>query len=587
MNTHEPAENRRILIIDDNRAIHQDFGKILMGVESGKQLAEAEAALFGTPIGPRPPPRFELESAFQGQDGVAKVEQARQAGRPFAMAFVDVRMPPGMDGVETTTKLWAIDPELQVVICTAYSDYSWTEMLEKLGHTDRMVILKKPFDTVEVLQLAHALTAKWKLGQEARHRVNELEELVGQRTADLQQTNAQLKTEIAERSRLQAQLLHSQKMEAIGRLAGGVAHDFNNILTAISGFTELTLMRLTPADPSWNNLELVRQAADRATALTRQLLAFSRKQILQPRVLDLNEVLAASERMLGRLLGEDIQLITLPGQALGRVKVDPQQIEQVLMNLAINARDAMPADGTITLQSTNFTADAEFARQHNELPPGEYVLLTVTDTGSGMTDEVKARVFEPFFTTKEVGKGTGLGLATCFGIAQQSGGCITVESELGYGTKFKLYLPCVPITEASSLPSVVRSELPRGTETILLVEDAPSVRIYATMALEKQGYTVLTASDGVEGLRVAEQCNGAGVDLVVTDVVMPRMGGKAMADQLHIKHPETKILFTSGYTEDAIVEDGVLDPDIAFLPKPYTPGALARKVREVLESSRP
>jgi len=587
MNALKLDQNRRILVIDDNPAIHEDFRKILVGSETGARLDAAEIAVFGEPTGPKHKQDFAVDFAFQGLDGVAMVAQARHQGRPYAMAFVDVRMPPGMDGVETTLKLWEIDPDLQVVICTAYSDYSWGEMLERIGHTDRMVILKKPFDTVEVLQLAHTLTTKWLLSQESRNKLNHLEELVAQRTADLRQTNDQLKAHIEERNRLQQQLLHSQKMEAIGRLAGGVAHDFNNILTAISGFTELTLERLEPTDPSWSNLEQVRLAAERAATLTRQLLAFSRKQIMRPKVLDINQVLVGSERMLARLIGEHIELITIPGQALGHIKADPGQIEQVLMNLAINARDAMPQGGTLTLETANFTVDDALARRHDELNPGEYVLLTMTDTGIGMIDEVKSRVFEPFFTTKELGQGTGLGLATCFGIAKQSGGYISVESKPNHGTTFRLYLPRIAAVEEPASPPDSASAVPRGTETILLVEDAPAVRMYATIALEEQGYTVLTAGDGVEGLRIAKERNGQGVDLVVTDVVMPKMGGKALADHIHVMHPETKILFTSGYTEDAIVDHGVLNAGIAFLPKPYTPSVLARKVREMLNDHSP
>ncbi len=389
--------------------------------------------------------------------------------------------------------------------------------------------------------------------------------------------------DITEQKRLEEQFLQSQKVEAVGRLAGGVAHDFNNILTTITGSCELALRKLPPHDPLRKNAQEILKAADRAASLTRQLLAFSRKQTLQPRRIDLSSVVAETDKMLRRLIGEDIQLRTIGRPNAGSVKADPAQIELVLINLAVNARDAMPTGGQLTLSVDRAVVDDDCSPHPNGVPPGDYVLLSVTDTGTGMTDEVKAHIFEPFFTTKPHGQGTGLGLATCYGIVKQSGGHITVDSEYGKGTTFKIFLPRIDAA-ADRQPARPESlHLPTGTETILVTEDEPAVREFTVGMLRDLGYNVLEAADGLEARRVAEQCNGHGIDLLFTDVVMPQMGGKQLADWMTEARPKTKILFTSGYMADAIVRHGVLEDRIAFLGKPFTPTSLAYKVREVLE----
>jgi CheY-like chemotaxis protein len=374
-------------------------------------------------------------------------------------------------------------------------------------------------------------------------------------------------------------------MDTIGRLAGGVAHDFNNLLTTITGYSELLLRRLPANQELRRHAEQIERAAYRAARLTRQLLAFSRKQILQPRVLDLNAVVTDIDSMLRRLIGEHINLVTTCAPGLWRVKADLGQIEQVILNLAINARDAMPTGGELRIETQNVTIDEATAPLGDGLQPNAYVCLRLTDTGTGMTDNVKAHLFEPFFTTKPLGKGTGLGLATCYGIIKQSGGHITVTSAPGAGATFAIYLPHVdePVpgehhnTDASKV-------LPGGTETILLVEDEPAVLELAATVLVQLGYTVLRAGNGAEALRLVREHNGHEVDLVLTDVVMPQMGGKDLADTLRTERPAMKVLFASGYTEDAIVHHGVIDPGVDFIEKPYTPGALARKVREVLDA---
>ncbi|HTL59694.1 MAG TPA: response regulator [Candidatus Limnocylindrales bacterium] len=400
------------------------------------------------------------------------------------------------------------------------------------------------------------------------------------------QTRAAKKAAEAALRHSEDQLRQAQKLEAIARLAAGVAHDFNNILTAISGHSELLLRQLDASDSRRKNAEQIEKCAYLAAALTRQLLTFSRKQAIEPRLLDLNDVVKNIERMLRRLIGEDIELGTSLDASAGSVKADPSQLEQVIMNLTVNARDAMPNGGKVLISTANATIDKTRLKESLVLNPGKYVVLAITDTGTGMTSEVKAHLFEPFFTTKPPGKGTGLGLATCFGIVKQSSGHIDVESEPGKGTTFKLYFPLVEDAVAPVDPETLTRPARGGTETVLLVEDEAFVRELGVTTLREQGYTVFEAGNGEEGLRVAREHPGR-IDLVFTDVVMPVMGGKAMADALRAFRPETKVLFSSGYSEEVIGDHGVLQPGIEFLQKPYLPATLTRRVREVLDHAAP
>ncbi len=385
----------------------------------------------------------------------------------------------------------------------------------------------------------------------------------------------------AERCRLEAQLIEAQKMEVIGHLASGVAHDFNNILAVIMGYSDLIMTELAPDSPLRRYAEEIRHASNRAAGLTGQLLVFSRRQTVRPVVLDLNAVVKDLDKMLGRLIHENIEMTTVPGKQIGCIKADAGYIGQVLMNLVVNARDAMPNGGKLTIATSNVRLDEQSLK--TGAIPGDYVVLSVSDTGVGMTEEVKARLFEAFFTTKPKGKGTGLGLATCQTIVQQSGGYIGVDSQLGQGAAFKVYFPRVDLPLDSAARSIHSGPLPRGTETLLVVEDEPSVRHLACGVLKSQGYNVLSASNGQDALHVAREHKGFPLRLVVTDVIMPLMDGKVMAEWLKASYPDLKILFTSGYTDDAIAQHGVLEPGVAFLPKPYTPGVLARKVRESLD----
>ena len=387
-----------------------------------------------------------------------------------------------------------------------------------------------------------------------------------------------------ERQHLEAQVIEAQKMEVVGQLAGGVAHDFNNILAIIMGYSDLMMQKLGPDEAMKSHLEAIRLAAERAAGLTRQLLIFSRKQTVQPVVLNISDIVAGMEKMLQRLIDENIEMSFTLGKDIGRVKADSGYVGQVLMNLVVNSRDAMPRGGKLAIETSNATLDESYARLHEGVTPGDYVMLSVCDTGMGMSQEVKARLFEAFFTTKPKGKGTGLGLATCQTIVQQCGGHIGVDSEAGKGTTFKIFFPRVDLPLDAAASPIQKGTLPRGTETLLVVEDEPAVRHLARDVLEDQGYEVLRAANGQHALHVAREHKGSPIRLVVTDVIMPLMGGKVMAEWLKATYPGVKILFTSGYTDDAIAHHGVLDAGMAFLPKPYTPATLTRKVREMLDA---
>ncbi len=954
MNKPSDERNGRILIIDDDRPIHEDFRKILTSSPSVTATTEAVR-----------PPAFEVDSADQRQEGILLVEKALAAGRPYAMAFVDVGMSPGWEGLETARRIWERDPRLQMVICTAFSDYSWNGgMSAQPGRHDGWLILKKPFDAVEVRQLAHALTEKWRLHQLAQEKMEALEDLVAVRTAELQQTNHALQAEVAghrqaeaslhesharlefaleaaqigewdwdlatgtsrrslrhdlafgyrepvpdwsyatflrhvhpddrdlldrrfrqalaelhdtslecrvvwpdgsihwiemhgriyvtadgrsermlgiisditrrkrsevvlresearfsgafehapiglalvspegrwlkvnralceltgydgaelltrsfhditfpddlkkdleqmrrliageilfyqtekryvhreghlitvllsvsivrdeqgepryfvsqtmditgrkraeelvrdsqeryrslidnardaiftiapdgtftslnpaveviaeiaradwlgkpfapmvhpddlplaremfkrvlrgeptpvhelrghpdlprparmemtltaqkdgsgktigvlgigrditDRRRLEEQLFQSQKLETVGRLAGGIAHEFNSILTAIIGQSELLLGDLPTGSSLAKNASEINLAATRAATLTRQLLAYGRKQLLQPENLDLNRIIAGMEGVFHHLMGAGVatQIIATPDLAM--VRADAGQIEQVIMNLAMNARDAMPNGGKFILETANVTFDQDTVGRYPELKPGGYVMLAITDTGVGMSPEVKTRMFEPFFSTKKVGQGTGLGLSTCYGIIKQSGGHISVYSEPSRGATFKVYLPQFETEATPPRRRLDTPNLPRGTETILLVEDDPALREMAATLLTRLGYTVLSAANGIEALSLKQRQDVGHIDLLFTDVVMPHMSGKELADRMQALHPHTRILFTSAYTKNAVVHQGMLNQSVALLSKPFTPAALANKLREVLD----
>lgn len=444
-----------------------------------------------------------------------------------------------------------------------------------------LVALPSPAAMREVNEgLAREIAERRTAEEVIRNLNTQLEERVNERTAqlsaanlELSKANAELRDEMERARSLEAQLLQSQKMEAIGRLAGGVAHDFNNLLTVILGFTDFVLS--TPeAGPNRDQLEEVKSAALRASSLTRQLLAFSRKQILDPRMIDLNAAVSGIEKMLRRLLGESIDVVTKLRPGVGTIKIDPSQVEQIVMNLAVNARDAMPEGGRLTIETANVRLDEAYCLEHIDVVPGPYVMLAITDTGQGMDQGTLAHIFEPFFTTKEMGKGTGLGLSTVFGIVKQSGGHIWVYSEPGRGSTFKVYFPRV-----EGVPDTApkgEAAAARGSETVLVCEDDEKIRALVRTALANSGYTVLEAGSAPEALLFHSRYTGP-IHLLLTDLVLPEMSGHELARQMQSMLPGIKVLFMSGYP------DTVLDPGVAFLQKPFTPGVLCRKVRETLD----
>ncbi len=389
-------------------------------------------------------------------------------------------------------------------------------------------------------------------------------------------------SDISQRKLLEEQLTHAQKMEAVGRLAGGVAHDFNNMLTVISGYNRMVLDDLPPDDPLRINAEEIQVAADRAAGLTSQLLTFSRRQIVRPRVICVNTILAETEKMLRRLIGEDILLVLKPAPEAGNVRADPGHIEQAVVNLVVNARDAMPNGGNITIETANTTLDATYARSHLGVNPGDFVMIAVSDTGHGMDAETRRHIFEPFYTTKPKGKGTGLGLATVYGMVKQSGGDIWVYSEPGKGTTFKLYFPRVAEPAAVSEIRGVEMAKVHGSETILVVEDEDAVRDLTVAILRQLGYGVLAASSGQEALATA-QAYPSDISLLVTDVVMPGMSGKQLADALLLTRPEMRVLYVSGYTENTVLNQGGLGPGVDFLPKPFNRQIIAGRIRQMLD----
>ncbi len=390
--------------------------------------------------------------------------------------------------------------------------------------------------------------------------------------------------DVSDRKHLEAQLMQSQRLESVGRLAGGVAHDFNNLLTAIMGNTDLARDSLPAGHLARADLDEVMKSSQRAAELTRQLLAFARRQIIEPHVIDLNQLILDMDKLLQRLIGAHVEMIVRTDPSLWRIRADRGQIEQIVVNLAVNARDAMPAGGTLTIETSNVQLDHDYAHRHISVSPGRYVMLAVSDTGTGMDEETQAQIFEPFFTTKAPGRGTGLGLATCYGIIKQHGGNIWPYSEPGHGSTFKIYLPQAEAPADHFPLPTSDDDLPRGTETVLLAEDEPSVRLLAARVLRAQGYTVVEAENGDAALQLARAWTEASLNLLLTDVVMPRMSGKTLAEQIQTLFPSSAVLFISGYTDNVIIHHSQLDPGIVFLQKPFSPAALARKVREVLDS---
>jgi two-component system, cell cycle sensor histidine kinase and response regulator CckA len=713
MNTPSPEPQPRILIVDDNPAIHEDFRKILGAKTPGQsRLEDAESVLFGPAAAPAERAGFRIDSACQGQEALALVQKALEEKDPYAVAFVDVRMPPGWDGVETLGRIWQCAPELQAVICTAYSDYSWDDMARHLGQTDSLLILKKPFETVEVLQMAHALAQKSVLTRQAKLRMDDLDRMVRQRTDELVSANHNLQREMEERVRihealrvseerfskafqcspipmaiqrradqrfldanqsffqlsgytperlfqhtdgelqlwtkasnsvsipfspdgqvrnqaclirrsdgairqtllsaeplnlgatpcllmivedvtdqlkLEAQLRQAQKMEVVGRLSAGIAHEFNNLLTVIQGDVGLLLAAKAGTVDKRALLDQIMQASQRAATFTRQLLAFSRKQVLQARPLNLSVVVLRMKKMLSQLIGEKYQIQWDCPPGLPAILADEGGMEQTLLNLVLNARDALPGGGVIQISTGLSVQDEAAAKSSPGARAGRFAWLTVSDRGCGMSPEVLARIFDPFFTTKDIGKGTGLGLPTIQGIVKQHDGWIDVTSQAGSGSTFKIFLPVcnqaaeLPTTNGVEIDSA--SELGKG-ETVLVVEDESAVRTLACMALRRRGYQVFDAADGDTALDVWNRSSSQ-VDLLLTDMVMPgAMSGGALAKTLLSSKPQLKVIYTSGYSPEIMNEDSLLAQEVNFLPKPYGLPTLLKAVRLCLDGGK-
>jgi two-component system cell cycle sensor histidine kinase/response regulator CckA len=460
-------------------------------------------------------------------------------------------------------------------------------------HTKKIPILGPSGEPRYLLGISEDITDRKTAEERRLEALRQLELRVDERTMELTRLNADLREQIAERERAEEalrrseeELRQSQKMEAIGRLAGGIAHDFNNLLSIILSYSAMMMEALSPEDPLRADAEQIAIAGQRARDLTRQLLAFSRRQMMRPEVLDLGEVVRGVEPMLRRVLGEDIELTISLAQPTPLVKADPGQLQQIIMNLVVNARDAMPGGGQLWIETADVVLDEERVRGHVGARPGPHVCLTVSDTGVGLNEETRARIFEPFFTTKPRGKGTGLGLSTVLGIVQQSGGHVTVESTLNEGAAFRVFLPRT--TEARTPPPPVREPRQpvarRGSETVLLVEDEGQLRVLARDILRGAGYQVFEAPNAAEAIKVSHRHAGP-IHLLVTDVVMPHIGGQELARRLSVERPRMRVLYMSGYTDDGIVQGGAVDPNIAFLPKPITPDTLLGKVRETLDGS--
>ncbi|HZM03908.1 MAG TPA: response regulator [Candidatus Saccharimonadales bacterium] len=705
MSSPHNSRNLRILVIDDNRSIHDDFRKILCGGSTkSDSLTEAEAILFDAapPVSNRL--AFEVHSAYHGQEGLTLVKEAIQNGRPYAMAFVDVRMPPGWDGVETAAHIWEVCPDLQIVLCSAYSDYSWNQMADRLRNAHQLVILKKPFDSIEVLQLADALTEKWQLHQQVKMKVDQLENLVQQRTTVLRETNQRLEREVIERKRseariqeqamllnmaqdaiyvrdlaggisfwntgaerlygwsaqeavgadvgrlfpevkqkafaeaersllekgewrgevcqkskdgqevitdsrwtllrdgarspcsvlvintdqtekkkLEAQFLRAQRMESIGTLASGMAHDLNNILAPILMSASMLRWSL-PVKEQEVTITRIETSVRRAAEIIQQVLTFGRGVNGERVPVNLAELMEEIGKIIGQTFPKNITIVLDEAPKLWPIIGDKTQIHQVLLNLCINARDAMPAGGILSLRAQNLRVGEECAALNVPAKAGPYVLLQVTDTGCGIAPSNRDRVFDPFFTTKDIGKGTGLGLSTVLGIVKSHHGFVNIDSELKKGASFRVYLPAS--TESATTITVAPSHvLPRGEgETILLVDDEKDILLATGKMLEQSGYKVVAASSGDEALDLFRQQEEA-VDLVLTDIMMAGMDGMALIHALREIDPAVRIIASTGLGVKLRPVDLQLLPANSLLSKPYSAETLLTSLDRALKGT--
>jgi signal transduction histidine kinase len=571
------SANHRILVIDDNRAIHTDFRRVLTPVDD--HYDEAADEFFGNATPRRSRPAFEIDSAYQGAEGVAALSRAVEERRPYAVAFVDVQMPPGMDGVEAIEHLWRLDPDLQVVICTAHCDYSWEDLIDRLGHSDRLLVLKKPFDPIEPLQLACALCEKWKLVREAQDRLVDTERIVDERTRDLRASNERLEAEILQRKDAESQLLRAQRLESIGTLASGIAHDLNNMLGPILMSAEL--LRLESTEENAELLSMIETSAERAAQVVKQVLTFARglegeRLPLAPKLL-IREI----EKIVAETFPRVIVLESCVPGDLNLIEGDPTQLHQVLLNLCVNARDAMPAGGALRIEADNFAVDEPHAAMTPGARPGHYVRIRVSDTGTGIPRHLVEKIFDPFFTTKPLGAGTGLGLSTTLGIVRAHQGFIDLTSEPGKGTTFGIFLPAARET-APVLASARAAPAPKGHgELILVVDDESAIRKVTESVLNQNGYRTLSAANGAEAIALFSH-ELHHIDAVFTDLVMPVVDGVTLCRVLQKMDPEVRILAVTGHGDEGDLKAlHSLGIEI-ILQKPFNSDSLLSAIHQIL-----
>ncbi len=579
---------RRILIIDDNPDIHKDFATILTAKSDLSQLESLESELFGTQqIQPQwSGYQFDLDFAIQGREGVDKVKLAMAQQMPYQLAFVDMRMPPGWDGLKTIKHIWQVDPEIQVIICTAYSDYSWEEINQELGVTENLLILKKPFDSSEVAQLASTLTQKWILAKKAKIKQDELERLVARRTKDLKESNQQLKREMEDRRELEAQLVRSQKMEAIGTLAAGVAHDLNNILSGILSYPDLLLMKMKEDDPMYRPLSVIRKSGHKAAAIVQDMLTLARRNVAVKEPVDLalmiKDFLDGPEcrSMLG--YHPNVLVDNQIGSKAFPVLGSAVHLEKLVMNLISNAAESIEDSGTITIGlSHERLTDA--LPGYSSVNPGEYVKLIVADQGAGIDQDDLRHIFEPFFTKKKMGRsGTGLGMTVVWDTVNHHEGYIEVNSKLGQGTQISVYLPISDKSLADAETDIAHEDISGRGERILVVDDVAEQREIATAIFEELGYVAEAVSSGESAL---EYIDKRPVDLMLLDMIMdPGMDGLETFERVLSKYPEQRVLIASGYTKSERVRSA-LKLGASFIHKPYRLEEIARAVKSTLVTS--
>ncbi len=578
-----PAINNRVLVIDDNRAIHEDFRKILCPPQD--DIEQAEAAFFGDAAPEEKHPTFEVDSAYQGEDGVAKLCQSVDEGRPYAVAFVDVRMPPGMDGIETIACLRALCPDIQIVICTAYADYSWQEIVGRIGRSDQLLVLKKPFAAVEALQIACALTEKWTLNRQVRGKLEETESIVAERTRELREANENLRLEIERRQKMESQFLRAQRLESIGTLASGISHDLNNVISPILMSAPLLRSDLS-TEAREEIITTIETSAERAASIVKQVLTFARgaegeQVLLQPKY-----ILREISKIASETFPREIQIESVPARDLSCVQGDTTQLQQVLMNLCVNARDAMPDGGSLKIEADNFDIDEEYASMTPGAHAGHYVRIRVSDTGTGIPDAILDKVFDPFFTTKPAGKGTGLGLSTAMGIVKGHGGFITVQSTLGRGTTFELFIPAALQDEKPATPPS-EAPLPLGHgQLILVVDDEREIRKATETVLSTHGYRAISACDGAEALSLFA-LRSHEISAVLTDVMMPVVDGVSLCRAIRKIDPKMKVIAATGCNEDPRTAELASLQVACVLKKPFNNSALLHALDQTLSNDQP